>query len=212
VVVWPRVVCSSRLRPLLLPGRALVAPRFVLASAGGTLPGYVPVELGRTIPALVFLRAVATCDYCLALGFYVAVVLALEALLHLALPLVSLALKDLALPDQALVDDLVGVLWFSELDRDGRCRLGSSISGAPAYVSYLRPGYERSVVLQDLRSDLVELAHVHRARAYAVSQDAERRDLHCSATADAVGPVVRELSQRLNLVAACCLDAQVSAL
>jgi hypothetical protein len=183
----------------------------VLASAGGTLPGYVPVELRGTVPALVFLRAVATCDCCLALGSYVAVVLALEALLHSALSLVSLALEDLALPDETLVDDLVGV-WFGKLYGDGRCRLSRRVSGQPAYVSYLRPGYERSVVLQDLRSDLVELAHVHRARAYAVSQDAERQDLHCGPAADAVGPVVRELSQRLNFVAACCLDAQVSAL
>ena len=96
--------------------------------------------------------------------------------------------------DQSLVDNIVGILRFSELDSDGRCCLGSSVSGKPAYVSYLRPGYERSVVLQYLRSDLVELAHVHRARAYAVDEDAERRDLHCSPTADAVGPVVRELS------------------
>jgi hypothetical protein len=50
----------------------------------------------------------------------VAVSLALEALLHSALPLVSLALEDLALPYQALVDDLVGVFWFGELNGDGR--------------------------------------------------------------------------------------------
>jgi hypothetical protein len=124
----------------------------------------------------------------------VAVSLALEALLHSALSLVSLALEDLPLPDQTLVDDLVSVLWFGELNSDGCCRLGSSVSGEPAYVSYLRPGYERSIVLQDLRSDFVELAHVHCARAYAMSQDAKRRDLHCSPSANAVGPVVRKLS------------------
>ena len=61
-------------------------------------------------------------------------------------------------------------------------------------MSYLRLGYEQSVVLQYLRSNLVELAHVHRARAYTVCEDAERRDLHCSPTAYAVGLVVRELS------------------
>ena len=88
-----------------------MAPRFVPAPAGGALPGYVPVELGRTFPALVFLRAVATCDCCLALGSYVAVVLALEALLHSALSLVSLALEDLALLNQALVNDLVSKAW-----------------------------------------------------------------------------------------------------
>ena len=43
-------------------------------------------------------------------------------------------------------------------------------------------------------------------------QDAERRGLHCSPTADAVGPVVRELSQRLDSAAAGRLDTQVSAL
>jgi hypothetical protein len=73
-----------------------------------------------------------------------------------------------------------------------------SVSGEPACVSYrvfyLRPGYERSVVLQYLGSDLVELAYVHCTRAYAVCQDAERRDLHCSPTTDAVSLVVRELS------------------
>ena len=72
---------------------------FVLALAGGAFPGYVPVELGRAVSALVLLRAVAICDYCLALGSYVAVVLALEALLHSALSLVSLTLKDFALLD-----------------------------------------------------------------------------------------------------------------
>jgi hypothetical protein len=100
----------------------------------------------------------------------VAVSLALEALLHSALSLVSLALENLTLPDQTFVNDLVGILWFGELDSDGRCCLGSSVSGKPAYVSYLRLGYERSVVLQYLRSDLVKLAHVHRACAYAFAQ------------------------------------------
>jgi hypothetical protein len=124
----------------------------------------------------------------------VAVSLALKALLHSALSLVSLALEDLALPDQILVDDLISVFRFGELYSDGRCRLVRRVSSQPAYMSYLCPGYEWSVVLQYLRSDLVKLAHVHRARAYAVSEDAERRDMHCSPTANAVGPVVRELS------------------
>ena len=57
-----------------------------------------------------FLRAVATCNYCLALSSYVAVVLALKALLYLALLLVSLALEDLALPNQTLVNNLVSIL------------------------------------------------------------------------------------------------------
>jgi hypothetical protein len=82
----------------------------VLTSAGGTLPRYIPIELQQAVASLVFLRAVATCNYCLALGSYVAIVLALKALLHSALPLVSLALKDLALPYQALVNNLVSIL------------------------------------------------------------------------------------------------------
>jgi hypothetical protein len=67
-----------------------------------------------------FLRTVATCDCCLALGSYVAVVLALEALLHPALSLVSLALDDLALPDRALVNNLVSILRLAELYDDAR--------------------------------------------------------------------------------------------
>jgi hypothetical protein len=60
-------------------------------------------------------------------------------------------------------------------------------------VSYLCLGYEWLVVLQDLRSDVVELAYVYCACAYAVSQDAERWDLHCGPAADVVGLVVCEL-------------------
>lgn len=85
----------------------------------------------------------------------------------------------------------------------------ASLVGQP--VSNLRLGYERSTVLQYPRSDLVDIAHVHRARAYAMCEDAERRDLY-GPIADVVAPVVRELSQGFNFVAACCLDAQVSAL
>ena len=194
VVARPHLVRSPCLGYLVLPSRALAAPRFVLAAAGGTFPSHGLSGPRWAVPGVVLLRTVATCCCCLALGSYVAVSLALEALLYSALSLVSLALENLTLPDQTLVDDLVGVLWFGELDGDSCCRLGGSISSKPAYVSYLSLGYERSVVLQYLRSDLVKLAHVHRARAYAVCEDAERRDLHCSPTAYAVGPVVRELS------------------
>ena len=194
VIAWPHLVRSPCLGYLVLPGWALTAPCFVFAAAGGTFPSHDLSSPRWAVAGVVLLRTVATCCCCLALGSYVAVSLALEALLHSALSLISLALEDLALPDQTFVDDLVGILRFGELDGDGRCCLSSCVSGEPAYVSYLRLGYERSVVLQYLRSDLVQLAHVHRARAYAVSEDAERRDLHCSPTADAVGPVVRELS------------------
>jgi hypothetical protein len=117
VIVWSHVVYSLRLCPLVFPGRALVAPRFVLASAGGAFPRYVSVEL-RLTASLVLLRAVATCDCCLALGSYVAVVLALKALLHSALSLVPLALEDLTLRNQALVNNLVSIFWLVELYND----------------------------------------------------------------------------------------------
>ena len=94
-----------------------------------------------------FLRTVATYCCCLALGSYVAVSLALKALLYLALSLISLALEDLALPDQTFVDDLISILWFSKLNSDSYCCLSSSVSSKPAYISYLRLGYKRSVVL-----------------------------------------------------------------
>ena len=71
----------------------------MLALAGSTLPRYVPLKLRQTVPTLMLLCAVATCNCYLALGSYVAVVLALKALLHLALLLILLALEDLALLD-----------------------------------------------------------------------------------------------------------------
>jgi hypothetical protein len=74
------------------------------------------------------LRIEATCDYCLALGFYVAVVLAHKALLHLALSLVSFALENLALPIQALINNLISILRLADLDDDaGRGRSVSAI-------------------------------------------------------------------------------------
>jgi hypothetical protein len=93
------------------------------------------------------LCTVATCCCYLALGSYVAVSLALEALLHLALLLVSLVLEDLALLDQSLVDDLVSVLRFGELYSNSCCRLGRRVSIQPAYISYLYLEYEQLVVL-----------------------------------------------------------------
>ena len=119
MVARSHLVRGPRLGHLVLPGRALAAPCFVLAAAGSTLPGYGLSGPRWAVPGVVFLRTVATCCCCLALGSYVAVSLALEALLHSALPLVSLALEDLALPDEALVDDLVGVFRFGELNGDG---------------------------------------------------------------------------------------------
>jgi hypothetical protein len=92
----------------------------VPAPAGSAFPGDIPVELGRTFPALVFLRAVAACNCCLALGSYVAVVLALKALLHLVLSLISLALKDLALLNQTLINNLVSILRLTKLNNYAR--------------------------------------------------------------------------------------------
>jgi len=68
------------------------------------------------VPGVVFLSTVATCCWCLALGSYVAVFLALKALFHSALSLVSFALEDLSLPDEAFVYDLVRVFWLSKFD------------------------------------------------------------------------------------------------
>jgi hypothetical protein len=118
VVARAHPVRDPCLGHLVLLGRALAAPCFVLAAAGGTLLGDGLSGPRRAVPGVVFLRTIATCCCCLALGSCVAVSLALEALLHSALPLVSLALKDLALSDQALVNDLVGVLWFGKLNCD----------------------------------------------------------------------------------------------
>ena len=86
------------------------------AEAYDTLPSGFSICLRRAFPGTVFLRAVATCFRCLALGSYMAVLLALETLLQSALPLVSLGRAHLALPDQILVDDPVGVFWLRELD------------------------------------------------------------------------------------------------
>ena len=69
------------------------------------------------------------CKSCHLKGSYVALVLALEALLHSALSLVSFALKDFALPDEALVDVLVSILGFAELCDDA----GSGFRG---YVTF----------------------------------------------------------------------------
>jgi hypothetical protein len=132
MVTRPQLVRSPRFGHLVLSGWALAAPCFVLASAGGAFPGYGLSGPRWAVPGVMLLRTVATCCCCLALGSYVAVSLPLEALLHSALSLIPRALEDLALPDQALVDDLVGVLWFGKLHGDGRCRLGRRVSGQPA--------------------------------------------------------------------------------
>jgi hypothetical protein len=79
----------------------LAAPQPGLAPASRTSHGFSPVQLQWAVLDLMLLRTVAICCCCLALGSYVAVVLALEALLQSTLSLVSLALEDLALPPSA---------------------------------------------------------------------------------------------------------------
>lgn len=66
------------------------------------------------------LSTIATCGLRRALGSYVAISLALVALLQATLPVVSLALEDLPLPDQTLIDDLVRVFGSGGFDNDGR--------------------------------------------------------------------------------------------
>jgi hypothetical protein len=83
---------------------------------------------------------------CSALGSYVAVVLALEALLYSALSLVSLALEDLALPDQALVNNLVGILWLAELYNNAGRGLCGCVACQPPNVLDLCLRDERRVV------------------------------------------------------------------
>jgi hypothetical protein len=77
----------------------------------------------------------------------VAVVLALEALLHSALSFVSFALEDFTLPDQALVDDFISIFWPAELYDDARCSLCARVSGQPSYVFDIRLRDERPVIL-----------------------------------------------------------------
>jgi hypothetical protein len=99
VVARSHLVRGPCLGYLVLPGWALTAPRFVLAAAGSTSPSHGLSGPRWAVSGVVLLRTVATCCCCLALGSYVAVSLALKALLHWALSLVSLALENLALPD-----------------------------------------------------------------------------------------------------------------
>lgn len=88
--------------------------------ANGALSCGGLVDLGRAIFRVVLFCTVAT--YCVrfALGSYVAVFLALVALLQSALSVVPLALERLALPYEPFVDDLVCVFWVGELDDDSR--------------------------------------------------------------------------------------------
>lgn len=68
------------------------------------------------------LRVVAACFYCPTLGSYIAIFLIIEALLQTTLLLIPLVLKQLSLPDEALVNNLIYILRFRELDyyRGGR--------------------------------------------------------------------------------------------
>lgn len=88
VISWACLIRIFQFCYLLLTSGALVVPRFVCSFAYGALPGVVVSGLGGTVSGAVLLRAVAACCYCLALGSYVAVVLALIALLQSALTIV----------------------------------------------------------------------------------------------------------------------------
>lgn len=98
----------------------------------------------------------------LALGSYVAVFIALEALPQPALPVISLALKDLTLPDEPLVYDLVSVFSSFKLYYDGRCYLRFRVSSEPSYVFNLCVGDKRFIILKDVISNLLEPFHIHR--------------------------------------------------
>jgi hypothetical protein len=184
----------------------------VFATAQRALSGYSPVQLSWAVSGVVLLRTEVTYYCCLALGSYIAVSLALEALLHAALSLISLALEHLALPDKALVNDLVCVVWSSELNRNSQCSLSGSVSSQPSYVADLSLRDKQSVVLQDLAPVVFEPVHVHRTSAYAVSEHAVRRDLYASAVANAHSPVVCKLPQCFDFSAGGCLNTQVAAL
>ena len=156
------VACRTRLSPWLffLPGRTLVAPRLVLASAGCASSGCILIQLRWAVPGLMLLRTVATCGCRLALGSYVAVVLTLVALLQSTPSLVSLALKGLALPNQTLVDNLFGILRLRELYNDAGCSFGMRVSRQLPYVLDLCLRDERLIYLQYLVSRLCEPGHV----------------------------------------------------
>ena len=140
-----------------------------------------------------FLRAVATCNYCLALGSNVAVVLALKALLYLALLLVSLALEDLALPNQTLVNNLVSILWPAELYNNARESFYRCIACQPSNVLDLCVQDEQLVVQQQLVPRFFKPVHVYCAGAYAVCDDAVGRDPYQGSVADAVDLVISKL-------------------
>ena len=145
-----RLVRRLRFGYLFLPGWALPTPRFVFTSACCTSPRYALSKFRWAIPRVVLVRTLPTCHCCLALGSYVAISLALVALLHSARPFVSFALEDLALPYQTLINDLVGVLWSGKLNDYARCGLGRCVSSEPYDVSYFRLMNERSVVVYNL--------------------------------------------------------------
>ena len=149
-----------------------MAPRFVWSMAHGAFPRGVSFRPSWAFAGPVFQRAIATCSRCLALGSYVAVFVALEALLQTTLPLISLALTHLALPHQSFIDDFVCVLCLCEFDYDGGHRFDwRCLSGQPSYVSDICCGDEWLVCLQDLVPDLSELFHVYRTGADAVYKD-----------------------------------------
>ena len=106
-----------------------------------------------------------------------AVSLVLLTLLHSALPLIPLALEDLTLPCQAFVDDVVSLIYFSELNGYARCSLGDRFSSSPN-MSYLCLRHKCSLVWKNPASVFSKLVHIHRAIAYAAHQSVIRQDLY----------------------------------
>ena len=136
--------------------------------AGSTFPQGVPVVLRWAFLGGMRLSAITAYYVSLALGSYVAVFVALEALPQPALPIISLTLKDLSLPDKPFVYDLVSIFSPLELYYDGRCRLRFRVLSKPSYVFDLCVRDKRFIVLKDAISDLLEPFYVHRASPNAM--------------------------------------------
>jgi hypothetical protein len=85
----------------------------VVIPAGGTFPQGVSVILRWAFLGRMRLSIIATYYISLALGSYMAVFIALEALPQPALPIISLTLKDFSLPDKPFVYNLVSIFSFA---------------------------------------------------------------------------------------------------
>jgi hypothetical protein len=121
-VVWlSDIISCLDLVQLNFTDWAAVIPGLVCSFTNRALSRGGLVDLSRAIFRVVRLSTVATCCVRFTLGSYVAVFLAIVALLQSALSVVPFALKRLALPDETFVDDLVCVFWVGKLDNDSGC-------------------------------------------------------------------------------------------